>query len=154
MVRMHSCALPLKCPPPPGLRNPCLWIHSTNLHVTRCPTNTSHQTMRASKTASRPGRDQVWPNPSLAKSGYQVWPDQVWPRPSLARPSLAKTSLARPSLAKTKFGADQVRDNQYSPCFCEGVAGRRRRRLHTNTAYVRLLFQQAFMWSRVWVFRV
>ena len=49
------------------------------------------------------GRDQVWPNPSLAKSGYQVWPNQVWPRPSLARPSAG----------------------QYSPCLCETVAGRR-----------------------------
>ena len=42
---------------------------------------------------------------------------------------------ARPSLAKSKFDqtkcgtwpslARPVRDNQYSPCFCEGVAGRR-----------------------------
>ena len=33
-------------------------------------------------------------------------------------------------MGETKFGQiqvwpDQVRDNQYSPCFCEGVAGRR-----------------------------
>ena len=36
---------------------------------------------------SSDGRDQVWPNPSLAKTKFgqdQVWPDQVWPRP---RPS-------------------------------------------------------------------
>ena len=32
------------------------------------------------------GRDQVWPNPSLAMFGQDhVWPDQVWSRPCLAK---------------------------------------------------------------------
>ena len=88
------------------------------------------------------GRDQVWPNPSLAKFGYQVWPnqvwpDQVWPRPSLARPSAGQSKKVRVSV-------------KVSPA--EG-----QRRLQTNTAYVRLSFQRAFMWSfeclGVWVFR-
>ena len=56
------------------------------------------------------GRDQVWPNPSVAKFGYQVWPNQVWPRPSLARPSLAKTKFGQ-----TKFGQDQVWPDQVWP---------------------------------------
>ena len=101
------------------------------------------------------GRDQVWPNPSLAKSGYQVWPNQVWPRPSLARPSLAKTKFGQ-----TKFGQDQVwpdqvwprpnlaRPSEYSPCFCEGVAGRRPATpSHKHGLCPPFGFQRAFMWS-------
>ena len=87
------------------------------------------------------GRDQVWPNPSLAKSGYQVchfdqhtsslaedqqfgqdqvWPDQVWPRPSLARPSAGQSNIVR------------VSEQQ------QGVAGRTGDRWPStqNTAYV------------------
>ena len=66
----------------------------------------------------------------------QVWPDQVWPRPSLARPSLAKTKVGQTQCGTINI----VRCVKASPA--EG-----RRRLHTNTAYVRLSFQRAFMWS-------
>ena len=71
--------------------------------------------------------------PSLAKTKFgqtkfgqdQVWPDQVWPRPSLARPSAG----------------------QYSPCFCEGVAGRRPATPSQTRLMSAFSFQRAFMWS-------
>ena len=43
------------------------------------------------------------------------------------------SSLIQGSVGETKFGQvwpDQVRDNQYSQCFCEGVAGQRPVTLH------------------------
>ena len=56
--------------------------------------------------------------------------DQIWPRPSLARPSLAKTKCGTINIVRVSV---------------KGSPAEGRRRLHTNTAYVRLSFQRAFM---------
>ena len=74
------------------------------------------------------GRDQVWPNPSLAKFGCQVWPDQVW----------QDQVWPGPSLAKTKFGQDQVRTINIVRVSVKVSPAEGRRRLHTNTSYARL----------------
>ena len=56
------------------------------------------------------------PSSSRSEEGQRrgVRRDQVWPRPSLARPSLAKTKFGQ-----DQVWPDQVRDNQYSPCFTQ-----------------------------------
>ena len=48
--------------------------------------NSTRRHPERDKKSEKNGRDQVWPNPSLAKFGYQVWP-----RPSLARPSAGQS---------------------------------------------------------------
>ena len=53
--------------------------------------------------------------------------DQVWPRPSLAKTKCGTIKKVRVSV--------------------KGSPAEGRRRLHTNTAYVRLSFQRAFMWG-------
>ena len=116
-------------------------LHCVNVTVIPLPHLSAVEEMPPLATIQVQG--QVWV-PSLVNHVYRGLRRA---RPSLATPSLAKVT----KFGQTKFGQDQVwpdqvRDNIVRVCVKPSRA-EGRRRLHTNTAYVRFSFQRAFMWS-------
>ena len=81
-----------------------------------------------------------------------VWTSAVLPLmtfwrflgPPLHWPSTMSRTMATSKMKETSIEKKQkhkIWDKQYSPCFCENVAGVGRRRFHKNTAHARLGFR-------------
>ena len=70
------------------------------------------------------------------------------PHPKINLIPNERTPFDHPKCQKEEKKKRQGRDNQYSPCMCEGVAGRRPATpSHKHSLCPPFGFQQVFMWS-------